>query len=267
MYSHPLELILFETDPVRARAAHDRGVDGLMFDVERRGKTDRQTAFDTDISAVSLDGLSDFVAISHIRPICRLDALHAGSADDIDQAIAGGAGELLFPMVRTVNEVEHVLSLVAGRIPSGIMIETKDILKCLRDISAMPLSRVYVGLNDLMISSGYCNLFEPLIDGTVDRIRADVGALRFGIAGATRVDQGSPIPFRLLLAEMARLDVHFTMLRRSFRRDVAPDEMGSALRGIADLWQELRLRSDDQIAVDRKAFVGAIASLGVIGRK
>ena len=64
---------------------------------------------------------------------------------------------VLFPMVRTAVEVEQLLSLVDGRLPCGIMIETGEILNCIPDISRMPLSRVYVGLNDLMISRGARN--------------------------------------------------------------------------------------------------------------
>lgn len=262
-----LELLLFETDPHRARAAYEQGVDGFVFDIERRGKIDRQSSFDTDITATSLDSLSDFVAVSQIRPVCRLDSLHDGTEAQIDLAIAGGAGELLFPMVRSAGEVDHLLSLVAGRVPCGIMIETKEILDDLPKLSKAPLHRVYVGLNDLMISRGHRNLFEPMIDGTVERIRSDVGGLRFGIAGATRVDCGSPLPFRLLLAELARLDVHFTMLRRSFRRDTAPGQIGEAQRDIKRLWQELRERSEEQVVADREAFVATVAGLGIFGRQ
>jgi hypothetical protein len=239
----PLELVLFETDPERASAAEVQGISSFIFDVETRGKGDRQRTFDTDISAVSLGDLSAFVAKSKIRPICRLDPSHDGSAFDVEQAIAGGARELIFPMVRTVAEVEHLLSLVAGRVQSGIMIETKEILDCISEIARMPLSRVYVGLNDLMISRGGRNLFQPMIDGTVDRIRGQIGSLRFGVAGATRIDAGSPIPFRLLLGELARLAVDFTMLRRSFRRDVKADEIGPAIQDISAHWRNLRART------------------------
>jgi len=196
-----------------------------------------------------------------IRPICRLDSWHDGTPFDVDRAIACGASELIFPMVRTVAEVKHLLSLVAGRVPTGIMIETKEILDCVSEIGRMPLSRVYVGLNDLMISRGGLNLFEPMIDGTVDRIRRQIGALRFGVAGATRVDGGFPVPFRLLLAELARLDVDFTMLRRAFRRDVKPDEIGPALRDISRLWQRLVARTPSETSRDHAAFTSIVAAL------
>lgn len=163
-------------------------------------------------------------------------------------------------MVRTAAEVEHLLSLVGGRLICGIMIETREILDCISDISRMPLSRVYVGLNDLMISGGGKNLFEPMVDGTVDRIRSQIGSLRFGIAGATRVDAGSPLPFRLLLADLARLDVDFTMLRRSFRRDVKLDEIGVAIEDIARLWLELRARTPAEVSRDRLAFTAAVSA-------
>jgi len=254
----PLELILFETDPARAREAHAQGISSFMFDVETRGKEERQRTFDTDISVVSLDHLPTFVAKSAIHPICRLDPLHDETASDIEKAIMGGARELIFPMVHKAREVEHLLSLVGGRIPSGIMIETKEILDCVSDIGRMPLSRVYVGLNDIMISRGRSNLFEPMVDGTIDRIRSQIGSLRFGIAGATRVDAGSPIPFRLLLADLARLDVDFTFLRRSFRRDVKADEVGPTVQEIGKLWLKLRERTQFEVSRDRSAFTAAV---------
>ena len=50
-----------------------------------------------------------------------------------------------------------------------------------------PLSRVYVGLNDLMIDRRGGSLFAPLVDGTVDHVaRAVAGAgIPFGVAGLT----------------------------------------------------------------------------------
>ncbi len=247
---------------MRASAAHAQGVSRFIFDVETRGKSDRQLTFDTDISAASLDDLSTFVAKTKIRPTCRLDAWHDRTDFEIERAIAGGAGELLFPMVRTVVEIKHLLALVAERVPSGIMIETKEILDCVSEIGRMPLSRVYVGLNDLMISRGSSNLFEPMIDGTVDRIRSQIGDLPFGVAGATRVNGGSPVPFRLLLSDMARIDTDFTMLRRSFRRDVKPDEIGVAIQGISKLWRDLQARTQPEVCRDRAAFIAVVAGLG-----
>jgi len=245
---------------VRAKVAHAQGISSFMFDVESRGKKQRQNTFDTDISVTSLDELPAFVAQTAIHPICRLDPWHSEIVFDIDQAIIGGASELLFPMIRTAGEVERLLSLVDGRLPSGIMIETKEILDCIVDISQMPLRRVYVGLNDLMISIGGRNLFEPMIDGTVDRIRSQIGSLRFGVAGATRVDAGSPIPFQLLLADLARLEVDFTMLRRSFWRDVKLDEIEPAIRDISELWRNLLARTPSEVFRDRSAFTAAVSA-------
>ncbi len=237
------------------------GLSAVLFDVEIRGKAARQGPFDTDITNVSLDDLPGFVAASGIRPICRLDGPHPGIATDIECAIECGVRELLFPMVRSVAEIDLLLTFVAGRVPVGIMIETAEILDQVRQVATLPLSRVYVGLNDLMISRRSASLFAPMIDGTVDRIREEIGAVPFGIAGATRVDKGQPIPFRLLLAELARLKTDFTILRRSFHRDVPPEEASAVLREIQSLWSTLRARSETEIVADRNTFVSAIAGL------
>ncbi len=101
-----------------------------------------------------------------------------------------------------------------------------------------------------------------MIDGTVDTIRSQIGSMPFGVAGATRVDCGYPVPCRLLLADLARLDADFTMLRRSFRRDVKPDEIGPALQDISTLWRDLHARTQSEISRDRTAFTAVVAGLG-----
>ena len=82
--------------------------------------------------------------------------------------------------------------MVGGRCGLGILVETLPAVAAAAGLATRPLSRVYVGLNDLRIARGSSELFEPLVDGTVDRIRADVERLPFGVAGLTRPDAGTP---------------------------------------------------------------------------
>ena len=73
------------------------------------------------------------------------------------------------------------------------------------ELARRPLSRVYVGLNDLRIDRGSNELFEPLVDGTVEYVRNCVRGPRFGVAGLTVPHLGSPVPSRLLAAELTTL--------------------------------------------------------------
>jgi hypothetical protein len=86
-------------------------------------------------------------------------------------------------------------------------------------LGKLPLSRVYVGLNDLAIDRKKRFIFSALADGTVDYIRQYI-KVPFGFAGLTLPDCGYPIPANLLYSEMARLLCSFAFLRRSFLRDI-----------------------------------------------
>jgi hypothetical protein len=112
---------------------------------------------------------------------------------------------------------------------------------------------VYVGLNDLRIDRGSNDLFEPLIDGTVERIRAHVDGPRFGVAGLTLPDRGAPVPSRLLAAELIRLRADFTFLRRSFLADTAGRPLGPALAAIRQHLVSLVGRSASASREDREA--------------
>ena len=141
-----------------------------------------------------------------------------------------------------------------------MMLETRDALALGRALTQLPLSRVYVGLNDLCIDLGRANLFEPLVDGTLERFR-DSYPGRLGFAGVTRPERGAPIPQRLLLAEMARLDCSFGVARRAFHADVAREEIGQALADIAATWRSLEARTAPERDADHAKLERAV--LGV----
>ena len=94
------------------------------------------------------------------------------------------------------------------------MVETREAIRLGRALSQLPLAHAYIGLHDYYIDGGSSGLFEPIVDGTLDRFRDEYpGAI--GFAGIiTRPGGGNPIPQRLLLAAMARLGCAFGVARR-----------------------------------------------------
>ena len=212
-------LLLFSVDPAVIRESVRAGVDAIVVDWECGGKRDRQAGADTEINRHTLDDLRRVRAATNGRVICRVNAPHAGSAEEIDRAIGAGADEILVPMVRATGDVLRMLELVNGRCGVGILVETEDAVRAAADLSALPLSRIYVGLNDLAIDRGAPNIFQAVVDGTVAAVRR-VCPGPFGFGGLTLPDAGRPIPCRLLIAEMARLGAQFSFLRRSFHRDM-----------------------------------------------
>ncbi|HSH77266.1 MAG TPA: aldolase/citrate lyase family protein, partial [Herpetosiphonaceae bacterium] len=170
----PFELLLFSTDTDFVARAASAGVDGFIVDWEYRGKERRQAGADTQINRDTLVDLRRVRAATQRRVICRINGWGSTTAREVEQAIDGGVDEILLPMVRGAAEVERVLELVRGRCGLGILVETLPAARHITSFGRLPLSRVYVGLNDLAIARRTANIFVPLVDGTLEHVRRQV---------------------------------------------------------------------------------------------
>jgi hypothetical protein len=203
-----------------AREALVAGIGGLVVDWEHFGKQHWQAGADTEINHDTREDLLRLRRSIDAPILVRIHAAGEASAREVEEAIDCGATEILLPMVRRVDDVARVLDLIDGRCGLGILIETTDAVRIAADLCALPLARVYAGLNDLSIDRGIANIFTSVADGTVEHVRRAC-AKPFGFAGLTHPAGGAPIPCRLLINEMVRLDCAFSFVRRSFRRDAA----------------------------------------------
>ena len=247
-----MDLLVFSADPTVARDVVSAGAAGVIIDWERRDKARRQAGQGTQINQDTPGDLRRVRAATPGRVICRINGYGPWTAAEVDQAVSLGADELLLPMVRRPEQVERTLALVAGRCGLGILIETGEAVQRAAALADLPLARVYVGLNDLRIDRGSDCLFEPLVDGTVERVRGQV-RVPFGVAGLTRPDAGLPVPSRLIAAELVRLGASFTFLRRSFHADVAGRDVQVEVPRILASLERARLRSPQAVAADRTA--------------
>ncbi len=252
-----VDLFVFTVDPRQARDLVAAGAAGIVVDWERRGKARRQLGEGTQINADTPADLRRVRAATDGRVLCRVNGFGPWTADEVDEALRCGADEVLLPMVRGADEVDRTLDLVAGRCGLGILIETQAAVDQAAALAARPLSRVYVGLNDLRIDRRSTQLFRPLVDGTVAGVRAHVD-VPFGVAGLTLPGGGSPVPTRLLAAELVRLGVGFTFLRRSFHADMAGRDPFVEVPRLLAAVEELRGAPAEQQADDRAAFVAAV---------
>ncbi len=260
------ELILFSVDPVFVRSSVAAGVTSVIVDWEHEAKAARQRGADTEINRHTVDDLRTVRAATDARVLCRINN-GPRTAAEVAAAIGGGADEILLPMVRTPEQAQEVLRLAAGRCGVGILLETTAALAAAPELARLPLSRVYVGLNDLAIERGTRSIFEPLVDGSLERLRP-LFAMPFGFGGLTLVDRGAPIPCRLLIAEMARLRCSFSFLRRSFHRDLAGRELDVEVPRLRAALDAAALRRPEAVARDRAELeraVGAERGRGYVG--
>lgn len=255
----PFELFLFSTDPDTVSRHAAAGVDGFIVDWERLGKETRQAGADTEINTGTPADLLRVRAATKARVVCRVNQHGPWTGAEVEDAVDSGADEILVPMVRSPEQVLDVIALAAGRCGVGILIETVDAVRCAKELARLPISRVYVGLNDLSIERRSRSIFEALTDGLVDGIRP-LFAVPFGLAGLTLPESGRPIPCRLLIAEMTRLSCGFSFLRRSWRRDTAGREPSPGIAQIRSAIESAGLRSTAEVARDRAEFVEIVAA-------
>jgi len=251
--------MLFSTRPEIIRPAVAAGVKGIIVDWEHIGKEARQAYADTQINHDTPDDLRRVRACTDARIICRVNRYTPLTAHEVEQAIEAGADEILLPMVQSLEEVEAVLRQVGGRCGVGILVETLSAAEIAGDLARLPLARVYVGLNDLAIERGTPNIFTAVADGTLERIRRAF-RVPFGFGGLTLPERGYPIPCRLLIGEMARLDCRFSFLRRSFHRDMRGRDSAVEVPRILEAVARARRRSPEAIARDRRDLEAAIAA-------
>ena len=166
-------------------------------------------------------------------------------------------------MVRRPEEVDAAIDAVAGRCGLGILVETTEAVRHVDTLVSRPLTRIYMGLNDLMIDRGGGSLFLALVDGTVDRVAeaANGSGIPFGVGGLTLPEAGRPVPCRLILGVLARVEASFTFLRRSFWADTTGRDLNVEVPRILAAAQHARRRNDAQVVDDHADLAAAVGLL------
>ncbi len=257
-----MDLFLFTVDPRWGRDVVAAGAAGIVVDWERRGKARRQLGEGTQINADTPADLARMRAATSGRLLCRINGFGPWTGGEVDEAVRRGADEILLPMVRTTEQVDRTLELVGGRCGLDILIETQDAVERAGALAARPLARVYVGLNDLRIDRRSTELFRPLVDGTVDAVRAEV-AQPFGVGGLTLPGRGFPVSSDLLAAELVRTGADFTFLRRSFTADMDGRDPFVEVPLLLASVDRLRRAAPAEAVAARSAFVTAVAGSAV----
>jgi len=253
------ELLLFSTEREFVLEAAEAGIDGIIVDWEVAGKERRQAGADTEINHDTVRDLERVRSWVEVPVLCRINSPGPMTGRELERAIDAGADEVLVPMARSPHELERVIAAAHGRCGVGALIETVDAVQKVQEFASLPLSRLYVGLNDLAIDRRAPSIFTALVDGTVERVSSAVHG-SFGFGGLTAPDRGHPIPCRLLIGEMARLGSCFSFLRRSYKRDV--DEAGQVelVTRLRSALTEACARTPLEIERDRRELGEAVAA-------
>lgn len=256
-----LELIQITNDPAFARRCDALAGFRLFVDLERLGKAERQSGRNSFISVHEVEDVSRIKRVLRYSPLMvRVNPLHDGTRQEVEEVLARGADQLMLPMFTRAAEVRDFCLLVAGRVPVVALFETGDALECLEDWIGTPgLAEVFVGLNDLHLSLGHRFMFQPLALGLVDRVAgaAKRQGLRFGFGGIARLAEGL-LPGRDVLAEHLRLGSSSVILSRTFHGPGQGEGFEAQVAGLREAEIQLAQRTPAQIEADARRIAGVI---------
>ncbi len=269
-----LDLMLITNKPEFAKIAATAGVDRIFVDLELLGKQDRQGHLDTVISAHSMEDVPKVrEAIPDTDLLVRLNPLNEGTAEEIETALQYEPEFLMLPMFRTPEELAQFCQMVNGRARVIPLVETPEAADCLPQLVAIDgVHELFIGLNDLHLGLQLNFIFEPLINGMVDRMAATIkeAGLPFGFGGIARIGEGQ-LPGELVLGEHLRLGSNSVILSRTFHRGLLSDDPSlinklkyeiDKLREVEDYLGD---RTPDQVELDRQK-VEQIVSLIIASR-
>lgn len=220
-----MKLMYITNQPAVAGIAEKAGVDRIFIDMEWIGKDKRQGGLDTvqnhhtigDIKKIK-NVLKQAELMVRINPIHEAAGEYGSSKEEIDAAIDAGADILMLPYFTTVREVEEFLDIVAGRVKTLPLIESKAATEKIEEILSLKgLEEVFIGLNDLSLDYGKKFMFELLTDGTVERLclACKHRGISYGFGGIAAIGKGL-LPAEHIIREHYRMGSSCTILSRSF---------------------------------------------------
>lgn len=261
-----LEYMYITNNPSLARTICDAGVRRIFVDWEVNGKQERQGHLDTVMSKHSYE---DAVAVRQAVPdaelMIRLNPFYDGTVKEVEQAIEAGADLIMLPMFYSLHEVRSLCDWVNGRVGVVPLFETPESLDLVGDIVQLQgIYEVYVGLNDLHLALNMDFMFEPLVEGMLDRVAREAknAGVRFGFGGVARANEGD-VSGAMVLGEHIRLGSNAVILSRTFYRpnedEEGPREVFRRELGLLrDAEARLLQRSKQETESDRKKFVEAV---------
>jgi hypothetical protein len=214
-----MKLLYITNDVNIAKIAEDCGVDIVFIDLETLGKNERQAGKDTVKSQHSIADISKVKRVlKKSEVLVRINPINENSKTEIDAVVGENPDIIMLPMIKTTRDVETFIDFVDGRAKTCLLIETRESVEKISDIiKVAPNSDYYIGLNDLHLSLGHDFMFEPLADGTVEKLSVlfRKNNIAFGFGGVARIGEGM-LPAQTIITDHYRLGSTMVILSRTF---------------------------------------------------
>lgn len=214
-----IRLMFITNNPEIATEAQLAGIDRIFVDLEILGKIERQGHLNTVISYHTMEGISKIrEVIKESELLVRVNPIHEGSSEEINEVISRGADIVMLPMFKTAQEVNCFVDCVGGRAKTCLLLETSQAFVRIDQILEVKgIDEIHIGLNDLHLSMNLDFMFEPLSSGIVEYVCKKIKAkgIKYGFGGVANLGNGM-LPAELILAEHYRLGSEMVILSRTF---------------------------------------------------
>ena len=218
-----IELIYLTNIIDEVKIVDDLSIDWVFCDLEYIGKNIRQKGRDTIISKHSLKDVKNISSvIKNSKLIVRTNPIGEWSANDLNALRKiPKIDMLMLPYFKEVNEVERFLELIYYHDSEPcLLIETIDAINNLDKILDLyEFKYVHIGLNDIHIERKTNSMFEPFVDGLLDKISKILlnKKQKFGIGGIGKIDLNLKPSAESILIEHKRLGSEGVILSRTFK--------------------------------------------------
>jgi hypothetical protein len=198
-------------------------IDWIFIDLETVGKKDRQIGRNTVMSDHSIRDVKKIRrVINNTKILLRCNPIGIHSKKEIEEINkTSGIDMVMLPFFKTVKEVKMFIELLdTSKVEPTLLIETTSALDNLNDILKLyPFKYVHIGLNDIHIERNTSFMFEPYIDGLLDKTTSILRSnnKKFGIGGIGKIGSDLlPTP-ECVINEHIRLKSSGVILSRSFK--------------------------------------------------
>lgn len=266
-----MKTLFITNNPDIALHAELSGVGAILIDMEVAGKAERQGHLDTHKAAHSLADVETIAPLlTTAELMVRINPPSPDTAREVRDAASAGAGRIMLPMFRTVEQVA-AFKRAAGKTPVTLLVETATALARLPAILKLldGDDHVHFGLNDLCLDMNLSFLFEIMAGRMLDTpaMLCKQAGRPFGIGGVGRVGQGH-VPAEWILGEHVRLGSRAVILSRVFHENATnlceltdridlPREI-TALQRVRRTWADL---SDIDLEDNHKRLAECVSKL------
>lgn len=218
-----IDLFYITNNISEAQIVDKLDIDWIFIDLETVGKKERQIGRNTVMSDHSISDVQKIRrVITNTKILLRCNPIGVHSKKEIEKInMTPGIDMVMLPFFKTVKEVKIFLELIdTSKVEPTLLIETTSALKNLNDILKLyPFKYVHIGLNDIHIERNTSFMFEPYIDGLLDKTVSILRSnnIKFGIGGVGKIGSDLlPTP-ECIINEHTRLKSSGVILSRSFK--------------------------------------------------